>query len=45
MTGNGQLDVVEGTSAGTIYVLNGTNGAAVWSASTAGEVVGLTGDG
>ena len=34
--GNGQLDVVEGTSAGTIYVLNGTNGAAVWSAPTSG---------
>ena len=30
--GNGQLDVVEGTQAGTIYVLNGTNGTMVWSA-------------
>ena len=40
MTGNGQLDVVEGTSAGTIYVLNGTNGAAIWSASTSGQVIG-----
>ena len=40
MTGNGQLDVVEGTAAGTIYVLNGTNGAAIWSASTSGQVIG-----
>jgi hypothetical protein len=40
VTGNGQLDVVEGTSAGTIYVLNGTNGAAIWSASTSGAVIG-----
>ncbi len=48
--GNGQLDVVEGTDAGTIYVLNGTNGSVVWSAST-GAILGspvtadLTGDG
>ena len=40
VTGNGQLDVVEGTSANTIYVLNGTNGAAVWSATTTGQVIG-----
>ena len=38
--GNGQLDVVEGTAAGTIYALNGTNGAAVWSAATTGQVIG-----
>ncbi len=38
--GNGQLDVVEGTSANTIYVLNGTNGAAIWSAPTTGQVIG-----
>jgi hypothetical protein len=41
--GNGQLDVVEGTQAGsggTIYVLNGTNGSVVWSAATSGEVIG-----
>ena len=49
--GNGQLQVVEGTSAGTIYVLNGTNGAIQWSAPTSGAVDGspvtadLTGDG
>lgn len=41
--GTGQLDVVEGTqvgSGGTVYVLNGTNGAAVWSAGTTGAVIG-----
>ena len=38
--GNGQLDVVEGTTAGTVYVLNGTNGATVWSAPTSGQVIG-----
>ncbi len=49
--GNGQLDVVEGTSAGTIYVLNGTNGATIWSAAASGSIIGspvtadLTGDG
>ena len=49
--GNGQLDVVEGTEAGTIYVLNGTNGATIWSAATSGQIIGspvtadLTGDG
>ena len=38
--GNGQLDVVEGTAADTVYVLNGTNGAALWSAATTGQVIG-----
>jgi hypothetical protein len=38
--GNGQLQVVEGTSAGTIYVLNGTNGTILWSAPTSGAVDG-----
>ena len=38
--GNGQLQVVEGTSAGTIYVLNGANGAVLWSAPTSGAVDG-----
>jgi hypothetical protein len=38
--GNGQLDVVEGTQAGTIYVLNGANGGVVWSSPTTGEVIG-----
>ncbi len=38
--GNGQLDVVEGTQAGTIYVLNGADGGVIWSAPTTGEVIG-----
>ena len=38
--GNGQLDVVEGTQTGTVYVLNGTNGAPVWVANTSGQVFG-----
>src|ERR1019366_1312277 len=38
--GNGQLQVVEGTSAGTLYVLNGTNGAILWSAPASGVVDG-----
>src|SRR5580704_742878 len=38
--GNGQLDVVEGTQANTIYVLNGANGGVVWSAPTSGQVIG-----
>ena len=38
--GNGQLDVIEGTSASRIYVLNGTNGSVVWSAVTSGQVIG-----
>ena len=36
----GQLDVVEGTQAGTIYILNGTNGTPLWSASATGEIIG-----
>jgi hypothetical protein len=38
--GNGQLQVVEGTAAGTVYVLNGSNGSVAWSASTSGPVLG-----
>ncbi|MGA2474868.1 MAG: hypothetical protein ABSG39_15490, partial [Acidimicrobiales bacterium] len=42
--GNGQLAVVEGTqtgtSSGTIYALNGSNGAILWSAPTSGAVLG-----
>jgi PQQ enzyme-like repeat protein len=34
------LDVVEGTQAGTIYVLNGANGAVVWASPTSGQVLG-----
>ncbi len=40
VSGNGQLDVVEGTQANTIYVLNGTNGGVIWSAPTSGQVFG-----
>jgi hypothetical protein len=49
--GNGQLDVVEGTSSNTVYVLNGTNGGVIWASPTTGEVIGspvtadLTGSG
>jgi hypothetical protein len=38
--GNGQLDVVEGTMGGTIYVLNGSNGGTIWSAPAGGQVIG-----
>ena len=38
--GNGQLDVVEGTSASTVYALNGTNGGTIWAATTSGQVIG-----
>ena len=38
--GNGQLDVVEGTTPNTVYVLNGANGAVVWQAATTGQVMG-----
>jgi hypothetical protein len=41
--GNGQLQVLEGTrvgSGGTIWALNGANGAAIWRSATAGQVIG-----
>ena len=38
--GNGQLQVVEGTTGGTVYVLNGSNGSVAWQAQTAGPVIG-----
>ncbi len=43
--GNGSLQVVEGTTSpdtfsGTVYVLNGANGAVEWSQPTAGGVIG-----
>ena len=44
--GTGQLDVIEGTdianahTAGNVYVLNGTNGAPVWTATASGAVIG-----
>jgi hypothetical protein len=38
--GNGQLDVIEGTTSSTVYALNGTNGGVVWAATTSGQVIG-----
>ena len=38
--GNGQLAVVEGTTANTIYALNGANGAVIWAEPTSGQVIG-----
>ncbi len=40
VTGNGQLDVIEGTKAGTVWAVNGTNGAVVWHTSVSGQVMG-----
>ena len=44
VAGNGQLDVVEGTDnddgGGSVWVLNGANGAPVWRANATGEIVG-----
>ena len=40
VTGNGQLDVVEGTQTGTVYVINGADGGVIWSKPTTGEVIG-----
>ncbi len=38
--GNGQLQVVEGTQAGTVYALNGTNGGVLWSTQSSGQIMG-----
>jgi PQQ enzyme repeat len=38
--GNGQLAVVEGTSAGTVYALNATTGSVIWTAHVGGQVLG-----
>jgi hypothetical protein len=38
--GNGQLQVIEGTTAGGVYALNGANGATLWRASVGGQVLG-----
>jgi hypothetical protein len=38
--GNGQLAVVEGTSAGTVYALNAANGDVIWTRSVPGQVLG-----
>jgi outer membrane protein assembly factor BamB len=43
LSGNGQLDVVEGTQAGsngTVYALNGTNGAVLWQTTVGNPVIG-----
>jgi len=42
--GNGQLQIVEGTNngsgGGSVWVLQGSNGASIWHAATAGAVIG-----
>jgi hypothetical protein len=38
--GNGQLAVVEGTQAGTVYALNATNGSILWQTNVLGSVYG-----
>jgi len=44
LAGNGKLAVVEGTDnqhgGGSVYALNGTNGAVIWHQSINGEVIG-----
>jgi len=44
VTGNGQLDVVEGTrtstGGGSVWVLTGATGATIWHAPTTGQVIG-----
>lgn len=40
--GGGGLQVAEGTDSGTVYLLNGANGKAIWSAHVLGSVVGGT---
>ena len=44
VTGNGTLDVVEGTQAptggGSVWVLNGSTGSPMWHAGTTGAVLG-----
>jgi hypothetical protein len=44
LSGNGKLDVVEGTDSqhggGSVYALNGTNGSVIWSQRITGEVIG-----
>ena len=38
--GNGQLQVVEGTTGGSVFALNGANGATLWRTSVGGQVLG-----
>jgi hypothetical protein len=44
LSGSGKLEVVEGTDnqhgAGTVYALNGPNGAVIWHQAAKGEVIG-----
>ena len=44
LSGNGKLEVVEGTDnqhgGGSVYALNGTNGAVIWRQTIDGEVIG-----
>jgi PQQ-like domain len=44
LAGNGKLEVVEGTDnqhgGGSVYALNGANGAVIWHQSVNGEVIG-----
>jgi PQQ-like domain len=44
LTGNGKLDVVEGTDnqhgGGSVYALNGTNGSVIWHQKINGEIIG-----
>ena len=44
LSGNGKLEVVEGTDnqhgGGSVYALNGTNGAVIWRQAIDGEVIG-----
>ena len=38
--GNGQLQVVEGTRSGTVWALNGSNGATLWHTSVGNQIIG-----
>jgi hypothetical protein len=38
--GNGALEVIEGTTGGHVYVLNGANGNPIWASPTSGQVIG-----
>ncbi len=44
LSGNGKLDVVEGTDnqhgGGSVYALNGANGSVIWHQAVSGEVIG-----
>jgi outer membrane protein assembly factor BamB len=40
IVGTGALDVIEGTAAGSVYALNGTNGAVLWKTTVENKVLG-----